>query len=400
MGNELFETALPILNQIEKHHFEAYFVGGAVRDYIMHRTIHDIDITTSAMPDEIEDIFEHTIPIGKEHGTINVVFNNENYEVTTFRSEGDYLDHRRPSEVNFVRNLYEDVQRRDFTINAIAMDKNYKIFDYFGGQKDIQSKLIRTVGNPSERFKEDALRIIRGLRFQSQLTFDIHTETFEAMQLTCSDIEYLSIERIVVEFKKLILGSNVKQSYHNLLSLKIFNYIPFFNELDMTCVYINEPLEFEQWLAILLIKNNNLPSLKQLKISNKEKSDIHTYIAIIETLPQITTKDALKLFVYDYSDYYILKVLNIYSVLQNNQIPTASELIINSLSIKQVVQHLQLHERKEMDVNGKDLLAHFNKNGGPWLKNVLREIECAIVTDKIKNNKEEILKWVNENVKI
>ncbi|MDK7300303.1 CCA tRNA nucleotidyltransferase, partial [Staphylococcus hominis] len=192
MGNELFEKALPILNQIETHHFEAYFVGGAVRDYIMHRTIHDIDITTSAMPDEIEDIFEHTIPIGKEHGTINVVFNNENYEVTTFRSEGDYLDHRRPSEVHFVRNLYEDVQRRDFTINAIAMDKNYKIFDYFGGQKDIQSKLIRTVGNPSERFKEDALRIIRGLRFQSQLTFDIHTETFEAMQLTCSDIEYLS----------------------------------------------------------------------------------------------------------------------------------------------------------------------------------------------------------------
>ena len=121
----------------------------------------------------------------------------------------------------------------------------------------------------------------------------------------------------------------------------------------MTCVYINEPLEFEQWLAILLIKNDTLPSLKQLKISNKEKSDIHTYIDIIETLPQITSKDALKLFVYDYSDYYILKVLNIYSVLQNNQIPTASELIINSLSIKQVVQHLQLHERKEMDVNGK-----------------------------------------------
>ena len=249
MGNELFETALPILNQIEKHHFEAYFVGGAVRDYIMHRTIHDIDITTSAMPDEIEDIFEHTIPIGKEHGTINVVFNNENYEVTTFRSEGDYLDHRRPSEVHFVRNLYEDVQRRDFTINAIAMDKNYKIFDYFGGQKDIQSKLIRTVGNPSERFKEDALRIIRGLRFQSQLTFDIHTETFEAMQLTCSDVKYLSIERIVVEFKKLILGSNVKQSYHNLLSLKIllFGWIPLFLSL---------PVKLKQDLALICMSGS------------------------------------------------------------------------------------------------------------------------------------------------
>ena len=280
------------------------------------------------------------------------------------------------------------------------MDKNYKLFDYFGGQEDIQSKLIRTVGNPSERFKEDALRIIRGLRFQSQLTFDIHSETFKAMQSTCSDVEYLSIERIVVEFKKLILGRNVKQSYHNLISLKLFDYIPFFSELDMTSVHINEPLEFEQWLAILLIKNDNLPSLKQLKISNKEKSDIHTYINIIETLPQINNKDALKLFVYDYSEQYILKVLNIYSVLQTNQIPTASELIINPFSIKEINQQLQFHERKEMAVNGKDILAYFNKNGGPWLKNVLREIECAIVTDRIKNNKEEILKWVNENVKI
>lgn len=139
---------------------------------------------------------------------------------------------------------------------------------------------------------------------------------------------------------------------------------------------------------------------KAIKISNKEKSDIHTYIDIIETLPQITSKDALKLFVYDYSDYYILKVLNIYSVLQNNQIPTASELIINSLSIKQVVQHLQLHERKRNGCEWKDLLDHFNKKWWPLVKNVLREIECAIVTDKIKNNKEEILKWVNENVKI
>ena len=141
MTNELFESAKPILNQIQQHGYQAYFVGGSVRDYLMQRPIHDIDITTSATPDEIESIFDHTIPIGKEHGTINVVYNHENYEVTTFRAEEEYIDHRRPSDVHFVRDLYEDVQRRDFTINAIAMDTDYQTFDYFNGEDDIKMAL-------------------------------------------------------------------------------------------------------------------------------------------------------------------------------------------------------------------------------------------------------------------
>lgn len=201
MRYELFERAKPILNQIQQHGFEAYYVGGSVRDYLMGREIHDIDITTSATPDEIEDIFDKTIPIGKEHGTINVVYNDENYEVTTFRAEEDYVDHRRPSEVHFVRDLYQDVQRRDFTINAIAMDTNYNTYDYFNGEDDIKAKQIRTVGVAENAFEEDALRIIRGIRFQSQLNFQIVNETFEAMATQISDIQYLSIERIVVELK-------------------------------------------------------------------------------------------------------------------------------------------------------------------------------------------------------
>ncbi|MFR6534056.1 MAG: CCA tRNA nucleotidyltransferase, partial [Staphylococcus simulans] len=133
MNKDLFLKAAPILNQIQENGFEAYFIGGSVRDYLMNRPIHDIDITTSASPDEIESIFDHTIPIGKEHGTINVVYQNENYEVTTYRAEGEYKDHRRPDEVYFVRDLYKDVERRDFTMNAIAMDTDFTIRDYFGG---------------------------------------------------------------------------------------------------------------------------------------------------------------------------------------------------------------------------------------------------------------------------
>lgn len=193
MDKSLFEQARPILEQIQDNGFEAYYVGGSVRDYVMGRNIHDIDITTSATPDEIESIFSHTIPVGKEHGTINVVFNDENYEVTTFRAEEDYVDHRRPSGVTFVRDLYEDLQRRDFTMNAIAMDTAYKLYDYFDGQQDINNRIIRTVGIAEERFQEDALRMIRCLRFQSQLSFDIAMETFEAMRTQMADINFYQL---------------------------------------------------------------------------------------------------------------------------------------------------------------------------------------------------------------
>ena len=173
MSHEIFEQAKPILKKIQNKGFKAYFVGGSVRDYIMQRPIHDVDITTSATPDEIESIFDKTIPVGKEHGTINVVFQNDNYEITTFRSEDEYIDHRRPSEVYFVRDLYQDVQRRDFTMNAIAMDLNYRLYDYFNGQQDINNRVIRTVGVPSERFQKTRFVSLEDYVFNHNLIFKL-----------------------------------------------------------------------------------------------------------------------------------------------------------------------------------------------------------------------------------
>ena len=265
MDKSLFEQARPILEQIQDNGFEAYYVGGSVRDYVMGRNIHDIDITTSATPDEIESIFSHTIPVGKEHGTINVVFNDENYEVTTFRAEEDYVDHRRPSGVTFVRDLYEDLQRRDFTMNAIAMDTAYKLYDYFDGQQDINNRIIRTVGIAEERFQEDALRMIRCLRFQSQLSFDIATETFEAMRTQMADIKFLSIERIVIELTKLMRGINVEESFNHLKSLKAFNYMPYFEHLDMNQINVTEPIDLELLIAIVSVKFDINYSLKAFK---------------------------------------------------------------------------------------------------------------------------------------
>lgn len=400
MDKSLFEQARPILEQIQDNGFEAYYVGGSVRDYVMGRNIHDIDITTSATPDEIESIFSHTIPVGKEHGTINVVFNDENYEVTTFRAEEDYVDHRRPSGVTFVRDLYEDLQRRDFTMNAIAMDTAYKLYDYFDGQQDINNRIIRTVGIAEERFQEDALRMIRCLRFQSQLSFDIAMETFEAMRTQMADIKFLSIERIVIELTKLMRGINVEESFNHLKSLKAFNYMPYFEQLDMNQINVTEPIDLELLIAIVSVKFDIDYSLKPLKLSNRQVKDINQYIQIMNALPSIITKEQLKMFVYDYDTNLIKNVMVAADVLKANDIQGHEPLIVNLQTIDETLHRLPMHNRKDMMVNGGVLMAHLNAKSGPWLKDVLRQIEIAIVTGKVSNEETEILKWVDNHVKI
>lgn len=400
MDKSLFEQARPILEQIQDNGFEAYYVGGSVRDYVMGRNIHDIDITTSATPDEIESIFSHTIPVGKEHGTINVVFNDENYEVTTFRAEEDYVDHRRPSGVTFVRDLYEDLQRRDFTMNAIAMDTAYKLYDYFDGQQDINNRIIRTVGIAEERFQEDALRMIRCLRFQSQLPFDIAMETFEAMRTQMADIKFLSIERIVIELTKLMRGINVEESFNHLKSLKAFNYMPYFEQLDMNQINVTEPIDLELLIAIVSVKFDINYSLKPLKLSNRQVKDINQYIQIMNALPSIITKEQLKMFVYDYDTNLIKNVMVAADVLKANDIQGHEPLIVNLQTIDETLHRLPMHNRKDMMVNGGVLMAHLNAKSGPWLKDVLRQIEIAIVTGKVSNEETEILKWVDNHVKI
>lgn len=400
MDKSLFEQARPILEQIQDNGFEAYYVGGSVRDYVMGRNIHDIDITTSATPDEIESSFSHTIPVGKEHGTINVVFNDENYEVTTFRAEEDYVDHRRPSGVTFVRDLYEDLQRRDFTMNAIAMDTAYKLYDYFDGQQDINNRIIRTVGIAEERFQEDALRMIRCLRFQSQLSFDIAMETFEAMRTQMADIKFLSIERIVIELTKLMRGINVEESFNHLKSLKAFNYMQYFEQLDMNQINVTEPIDLELLIAIVSVKFDINYSLKPLKLSNRQVKDINQYIQIMNALPSIITKEQLKMFVYDYDTNLIKNVMVAADVLKANDIQGHEPLIVNLQTIDETLHRLPMHNRKDMMVNGGVLMAHLNAKSGPWLKDVLRQIEIAIVTGKVSNEETEILKWVDNHVKI
>ncbi|HRK99784.1 MAG TPA: CCA tRNA nucleotidyltransferase, partial [Trichococcus flocculiformis] len=176
-----FQKAIPIIEAIERAGYEAYFVGGSVRDALLHLDISDVDIASSAMPEEIQRIFPITFDVGIQHGTVMVLHERETYEITTFRTESKYEKFRRPEKVEYVRSLQDDLKRRDFTINAIAIDRHGNIKDFFSGQEDLANKLIRAVGNPEERFREDALRMMRAARFVSQLDFEIEQATKEAI---------------------------------------------------------------------------------------------------------------------------------------------------------------------------------------------------------------------------
>ena len=400
MTNTLFEQAKPLLEQLEHHGYQAYYVGGCVRDYLMERPIHDIDITTSATPDEVEALFDKTIPVGKEHGTINVVYQGENYEITTFRAEAEYTDHRRPSEVYFVRELYEDVKRRDFTMNALAMDTDYQLHDYFNGRADIHHKLIRTVGEAQERFDEDALRILRGLRFQAQLGFDIEQATYTAMKSNCSSLEYLSVERVVVELRKLLSGDEASRGYRNMVDMEAFNYLPYFNHYDMNKMQVVEPLAFTTFLAILNVQQPLEMPLAHLKISNDEKKEVAKLTAMIQALPSLTTKKQLRTYIYDYGAKEAKMCFLLQESLIANDIATASPLIFNIQTIEEIAQQLPIRQRNELDVTGKDLMSHTGLKGGKWVKHALRELELAVVNEQVINQHKALLEWMDQHVEI
>lgn len=227
----LSEGAKTLLEQLNHNGHEAFVVGGCVRDMLMGITPHDYDITTSATPDEVKRVFEnyHVIETGLKHGTVTVMVNGEPVEITTYRIESTYSDSRHPDGVVFTRSLKEDLARRDFTVNAIAYNPTVGIIDPFDGQRDIQKKILRCVGTPSERFSEDALRILRLVRFASVLGFEIEAETADAAFCLKEKLVHVSAERIQVELCKLLCGKGAGKiliEYCEILSAVIPELLP------------------------------------------------------------------------------------------------------------------------------------------------------------------------------
>lgn len=405
LTNPLFQKAKSVMKQIESHNYEAYFVGGCVRDTLLNLPIHDIDIATSARPDEVEMIFANTIDLGKQHGTVIVVWQKETYEITTFRTEDSYSDFRHPDNVQFVRNLQEDTLRRDFTINALAFDMNGRLYDYHGGKLDLDAKIIRAVGNPMERFYEDALRIFRAIRFASQLGFTVDGETFRSMKALAKNLNQVSMERIRIEMTKFLQGKYFNDSYQLLIDANIYRYLPMMNVANIQEVldqlakkyYAMHQHDYEfsesmSW-AILLMElpftsvTDKRHFLKVWTHSNQTIKDIKN---IVELIPLFKANQIDLETVYHYPKEIILEVEQYMQ----------SQAIIQKPSIEVMFNSLPIKQRTDIVVNGADIMKMLGlTKGKPIVGELIAVIERNIILQQLDNTQEAIEAFVSSYLK-
>ncbi|PLT28355.1 CCA tRNA nucleotidyltransferase [Peribacillus deserti] len=392
--HKLFNQAKPVLEKIERAGFQAYFVGGAVRDYLLNKQISDVDIASSAVPAEIKQIFDKTVDVGIEHGTILVIFKGVPYEVTTFRSESEYADFRRPSKVTFIRSLEEDLKRRDFTMNAIAMDKDLTIIDPFSGRIAIENQLITTVGRPEDRFQEDALRMMRAVRFVSQLSFSIESDTYQGLKDHGHLLEKIAVERILAEFNKLLAGENKLQAFNILRDTGLNEFLP---GLKGTGKVLDEwgKLDvsrlknlMESWvLFVYLLNPADIDSfLRSWKMSSKQMKEIKRYLFYLN----LRFKGPLtKLNLFHAGMDTALSIEKVYGVLKDCQDEAAA-----SHTIEKDYRSLPIHDLQELAVGGRDLLEWSAKQAGPWVKETLLHALEAVLEQQAPNEKEALREWL------
>lgn len=395
--NEPFRRALGVIRTLKQHGYEAYFVGGSVRDYLLNRPIDDVDIATSALPDEVMAIFPKTIPVGLKHGTVVVLHDGVPYEVTTFRTEGTYENYRRPESVTFVRSLYQDLERRDFTMNAIAMDDMGQFIDPFDGQMAIEKRIIRTVGAAEDRFSEDALRMMRAIRFVSQLGFQLEEETKQAIIEQASLLTHISVERKTVEFEKLMAGPFAASAFSLLVETNVFLYLPGLAEkrewLQQLSTYEWPVLTSaaERWSFLVYVLNiEHVASfLRQWKLSNRLIKDVQAILHALSLVRSFTdwTNETL----YAVGAATALSAETVRSLINGEN---GEE---NGQALRAKLASLPIQTRQDLAVTGKEIIDWYGRKGGPWVEETLRKLEQAVLAGIVENEKERMKAWLKWN---
>lgn len=391
-----FQKALPILTKIKEAGYEAYFVGGSVRDVLLERPIHDVDIATSSYPEETKAIFNRTVDVGIEHGTVLVLENGGEYEITTFRTEDVYVDYRRPSQVSFVRSLEEDLKRRDFTVNALALDENGQVIDKFRGLIDLEQKRLRAVGKAEERFEEDALRIMRGFRFAASLDFDIEAATFEAMRSHSPLLEKISVERSFTEFDKLLMAPHWRKGISAMIACQAYVYLPGLKQqeagLNHLIVSLKDNFTFsdhhQAWAYVMISLAIEDPKsfLKAWKTSN----DFQRYVTKLIALYRIRQERSFeKLDIYQYGKEMASLV---------EGLRKAQSLSVDMDHIEALDQALAIHNKYDIVLNGSHLIKDFGMKPGPQLGLMLEKVELAIVEGRLDNDFTTIEAFVREEL--
>lgn len=393
------EDVKDIINDIYINGYEAYIVGGCVRDSIVGIKPNDYDITTNAMPEDIMRIFRNykIIKTGIKHGTITLIKNENEYEITTYRIDGKYSDNRRPEFVEFTSDIVKDLKRRDFTINSIAYNHKVGIVDEFNGIEDINKKIIRTVGNPDERFKEDALRIIRAIRFSSKLNFEIDKKTLQGIYKNIKLIKNISLERIQSEFNKILL-SDYPEKIYILYDAKLFDILKIknvkINESDLNKLKSSEKdlvIRLSLFIYILGDIKESKKILDLLRYSNKVKSKCITILDNINN-DIIDDKSTIKIYLKEIGNESLNYLLYVKKILDKEFEKKYYSQIKNL--IKEINSNKECYSLKQLALNGKDLvdLGYEGKEIGEKLNFLLNNV----IKNPNMNNKTDLIKIINK----
>lgn len=388
---EIFVKAMPVLQTLEDAGFEAYFVGGSVRDVLLHRHVHDVDITTSAYPEEVKELFDKSIDTGIKHGTVTVLYGGESYEITTFRTESGYQDFRRPDHVTFVQNLDEDLKRRDFTINALAMDMHGNIVDLFNGIEDLKNHIIRAVGNPEKRFHEDALRMMRAVRFMSQLEFKLEEKTEQAIKDNHELLKKISVERIREEFVKMGLGSFSREAFQVFLDTQLSEDVPdFAGKKDLLQVYpqlkFSPTMETSLWAVIIIllkVPNEKIGKfMRDWKNSNAMTEKVEQIIKMFDLIADHVPTDYD---LFEAGEDIIINTIDVAHILGQ---PISSEALVDRYLA------LPIKKPSELAVDGRFLIKR-GMRPGAQLGHTLNKIRELVVAGEIENSEEAIEQYLD-----
>jgi len=388
---EIFVKAMPVLQTLEDAGFEAYFVGGSVRDVLLHRHVHDVDITTSAYPEEVKELFDKSIDTGIKHGTVTVLYGGESYEITTFRTESGYQDFRRPDHVTFVQNLDEDLKRRDFTINALAMDMHGDIVDLFNGIEDLKNHIIRAVGNPEKRFHEDALRMMRAVRFMSQLEFKLEEKTEQAIKDNHELLKKISVERIREEFVKMGLGSFSREAFQIFLDTQLSEDVPdFAGKKDLLQVYpqlkFSPTMETSLWaVIIILLKVPNEKIGKFMRDWKNSNAMIEKVEQVIKMFDLIADHVPTDYDLFEAGEDIIINTIDVAHILGQ---PISSEALVDRYLA------LPIKKSSELAVDGRFLIKR-GMRPGAQLGHTLNKIRELVVAGEIENSEEAIEQYLD-----
>lgn len=347
-----------ILKKIESEGYEAYVVGGFVRDYLLGSTSYDVDICTNALPRELKVLFNLTQD-SNGYGGFNLKIKKYNIDITTYRKEKKY-DKRHPVEIEYVSSLIEDIKRRDFTVNAICMDRNDNVIDLLGSRHDLNKKLIRTIGKPDQKFKEDPLRMLRAVRFASLLNFEIEKDTYKSICENAKYVETLSSEKVKYELDKILGSSNYVRGLHMLNTTGLSKYlglsfdaiVPTSDILGMWAQIKCDKITFTNTIKDNIIKINQL--VKMGKITNFELFNYGLYLCNV-----------------------------------------AGEILgIDKGTINKRYNKLPIKSMKDIEITGKDIMNILNIEPSKLISEIISDIKVQILSEKLKNHKADIKKYV------